>query len=426
MWRLCTGCGACAPNCSAKAIRLADVYEIGIRPVVDEYKCENCGDCMKVCPGIEVLHQAFDNQAIPELRESWGPVLEIWEGYASDPEIRFEGSSGGIATAIALFCLENEGFAGVLHTGTRPDSPLLNVPVLSKDRKSLLTNTGSRYSPAAPCAMLDRIEQSDLPCVFIGKPCDVAALRKLQAVNARLRDKVGCAIGIFCAGTPATEGTYRVLDELRVKPDEVEELRYRGRGWPGMTTAKTKGTDGIIRKMTYQKSWGEILNKFVPLRCRLCPDGTGEFADISCGDPWYRETEPDEPGRSLVLVRTELGRRILHRAEKSGYLRLEVVRPDVLAASQKGLLEKRQRILGRLLAMRVAFMPTPRFTGFSLRANWGRLSLLDRLRTILGTLKRIITRGWFRPASFAEHGTTEDPQAAPRCTRIGASQDEYS
>jgi hypothetical protein len=37
----------------------------------------------------------------------------------------------------------------------------------------------------------------------------------------------------------------------------------------------------------------------------LCPDSTGEFADISCGDPWYKKPESDEPGMSLVLVRTE-------------------------------------------------------------------------------------------------------------------------
>jgi coenzyme F420 hydrogenase subunit beta len=149
--------------------------------------------------------------------------------------------------------------------------------------------------------------------------------------------------------------------------------------------------------MSYKDSWGDILSKYGQLRCRLCPDSTGEFADISCGDPWYRKIEPDELGRSLVLVRTERGRQILRKAMDAGYLQLERVQPEVLAASQKGLLEKRQMLFGRLLTMRIAFVPVPRFEGFSLFRNWLKLPWFLRLRSILGTLRRIITRGWIRP-----------------------------
>jgi len=34
-WRLGAGCGACAAACPNKAIRLADILDSGIRPVVD-------------------------------------------------------------------------------------------------------------------------------------------------------------------------------------------------------------------------------------------------------------------------------------------------------------------------------------------------------------------------------------------------------
>ena len=40
-----------------------------------------------------------------------GYALEIWEGYAADPEIRRLGSSGGLLSALALYCLEKEGMA---------------------------------------------------------------------------------------------------------------------------------------------------------------------------------------------------------------------------------------------------------------------------------------------------------------------------
>lgn len=396
-WRLCMGCGACAAVCPEHNIQLIDVADQGLRPVANLAKCRKCGECLKVCPGIEISHQPFNSQTIPELRQDWGPVLEIWEGYATDPEIRYKGSSGGATTALALFCMDKEQASGVLHIGTKPETPLQNVPVFSKNREELLACTGSRYSPAAPCEKLHWLEESNSACVFIGKPCDIVALRKSQGVNPVLDSKVCLAISIFCAGTPTINGTYKLLDVLGIRPEKVEELRYRGCGWPGATEVKIKGDNGRVCQMTYEESWGNILSNYAQLRCRLCPDSTGEFADISCGDPWYRDIEPDEPGRSLVLVRTEPGRRILHSAMDAGYVELEKVTLEVLPASQKALLNKRQNLFGRLLAMRIMRIPIPVYVGFSLFRNWLRLSTIKKIRSFGGTLKRIISRGWMRP-----------------------------
>ncbi len=41
---ICSGCGACEPQCPAGAITLSDVAE------VDENLCTGCGACVEVCP----------------------------------------------------------------------------------------------------------------------------------------------------------------------------------------------------------------------------------------------------------------------------------------------------------------------------------------------------------------------------------------
>ena len=399
-WRLCVGCGACAYLCPEKNISLVNVKNDGIRPQIAEGRCRECGECLKACPGIEAVHRSSDQtgETLGELREGWGPILEVWEGYASDPELRFDGSSGGAASALALYCIEHENMHGALHVSADGKEPFANKTVLSRSRGEILSRAGSRYAPASPCDGLEMIESAPGPCVFIGKPCDVTAVRKAQTIKPALDRNIGITIGIFCAGTPSTQGTLDLLHSLGIDPTSVEGFRYRGKGWPGKFSVKLKGEEKPREILTYMDAWG-FVQKYRPYRCYLCPDGTSEFADISCGDPWYRPIMEREQGYSLVLVRTEKGRQILRGAIKAGYITVKPVSPQVLEDSQKNLLTKRGAIWGRLLVMKAFGVPSPRFIGFALLNNWMKLSLEEKIRSIAGTCRRIIKRKYYKPVA---------------------------
>src|SRR3990172_3914093 len=137
-WRMCMGCGACRWACPNGAISLCDRLDECIRPKVDPARCKRCGRCVQVCPGIRLEHQGLPDDCIEELKTSWGPVLEVWEGFAADPQIRFIGSSGGAATALCLYGLERQSLDGVLQIGPDVRNPLANVPRWSSSRKDLL------------------------------------------------------------------------------------------------------------------------------------------------------------------------------------------------------------------------------------------------------------------------------------------------
>lgn len=399
-WRLCLGCGACEYACPEKKIKLIDFIDQGIRPVVlPTGDCSGCSDCVTVCPGVGVSHDPMMKTAegvINMLTEGWGPVLEIWEGHATDKVIRFNGSSGGLASALALYCVENEGMRGVVHVGNDSEEQYKNKSTFSRTRDDILATTGSRYSPASPCDLFQAIEDAEGACVFIGKPCDLEGLRKTQSIRPGLSKNIGVAIGIFCAGTPSTQGTVDLLAKYGISHEDVEELRYRGRGWPGSFSVRLKSDSEWLELATYEEAW-DFLQAYRPYRCHVCPDGTSEFADISCGDPWYRSIDADEPGKSLVLVRSEKGREIVKGAIKAGYIQLTPVEPEILERSQKELLRKRGAIWGRVTTMKTLGIPAPHFQGFSLLRNWLKLSGGQKIRSILGTAKRIITRNYFRP-----------------------------
>lgn len=136
-YRLCLGCGACFYICPKNKIELFDIVDNGIRPFLNSEDCGDCRECINVCPGLETVHNHVISESalIAELREEFGPVLEIWEGYAAAGDIRYQGSSGGLASALALYCLEKEGMHGVLHLRANSQHPWKNETVLSPNRK---------------------------------------------------------------------------------------------------------------------------------------------------------------------------------------------------------------------------------------------------------------------------------------------------
>jgi len=400
---LCTGCGACA-YMSPGEFEMADVPERGRRPKLTRHITADDASsrALHACPGIE-LHHTFDRRdpaLVHELTSAWGPVIKVWEGFAADPEIRYAGSSGGAASALALYAIEQAGMHGVLHIAARPDAPYLNHTILSTMRQELLANTGSRYAPASPCEGLQMIAGAPAPCVFIGKPCDVAAAGKAAEIRPDLGKNLGLTIAMFCAGTPSTAGTLEMLRRMGIDdPSTLISLRYRGRGWPGKATAVVRLPDGGERTMqlSYEEAWGEILTKHVQWRCRLCPDHTGEFADVAVGDPWHIPRAGDDPGRSLIVARTRRGRQIVEGAISAGYLTASEADPRNIAKSQPSLLKVRASVWGRMMACRIMGVRVPHYVGIPLFVNWlNHLSLKEKAQSFSGTIRRVFRRGLWR------------------------------
>ena len=368
--------------------------------------CGSCDLCLKVCPGVSTSIQSIQSNSSKKLAEShskqWGNFAELWEGYAADPEIRLMGSSGGLCTALSLFNLEHGLAGGVLHIGSDSKIPWQNKSYYSTTKEELLLRTGSRYSPASPCDSLQRIESAEYSSVFIGKPCDAAGLLMAQKLRPKLKSKTALLIGFFCAGTPSTLGTLELIKKHRLALSEIESLRYRGKGWPGVTTVSFKNAGTLPVKLTYREAWG-FVQKYRPFRCYLCPDLTAEFADISVGDPWYREIGEGEPGRSLILIRTERGQQVFQQAMRAGFIKAKRVDPEIIYQSQINLLGKRRAIWGRLLAMKMLGIPRPKLEGFHLFENWKDLSLQDKFKSIFGTAKRIIQRNYFKPLDYSKY-----------------------
>jgi coenzyme F420 hydrogenase subunit beta len=276
----------------------------------------------------------------------------------------------------------------------------LNETIRSQTREQLLAASGSRYAPASPCDGLAQVEGAEGKSVFVGKPCDAAALKNAEGLRPGLHQNIDVSIAIFCAGAPSTEGTLEMAKQLGVaKREGIESVRYRGNGWPGMAVVRGQDQDGapVSGELTYADSWGRILQKFRPWRCYSCADHTGESADLSVGDPWYREIPKGEPGRSLILVRTERGREFLHAAMAAGALTLEKAAPHILPDSQMNLLHTRGAVWGRNWACRLLGVAAPRYRRMGTGKTWLQdLSFKQRAQAFYGTFKRVFTKRLYK------------------------------
>lgn len=399
---LCTGCGACAgafPN----AIRMIEDPVHGRRPMVEASAQgrKAAREAIALCGGVGT---DFRGKAGAD---GFGPVLGAWEGHASDPEVRHLGSSGGAVTALAEFALQRGLVQGVAHIAQRRDDPRLNEAVISSDRAGLIRGSGSRYAQASPLEVLGRIAKGEGPVALIGKPCDVASVVKARGMDARLQQNLTLTIAIFCAGQPNLTATSRLLDRLGVPKDaRLTDLRYRGKGWPGLMQARYLDAKGVAQESTglsYAEGWGGILQSERRWRCRICADHTGILADISVGDPWHNPPKVlGEGGRSLIIARTPAGLRLIHDAIAAGAL---VARPeplDVIARAQPNLVATQGSVWGRRLAMRAFGLPVPDDRGLSLARAWWHQPLRARAVSVLGTVKRILRQRLWQPVVIRE------------------------
>ncbi|MEN6383761.1 MAG: Coenzyme F420 hydrogenase/dehydrogenase, beta subunit C-terminal domain [Phycisphaerales bacterium] len=402
-WQLCCGCGACG-YINPEAIEMIDTLDYGRRPrFCDGADISSAKESMAVCPGIELNRPPMPKEMTgqEDIYRVWGPVLGVWEGHAVDPQVRFEGSSGGVATALALYAIEKQNMAGALHVRSRQDIPYLNQTIFSQNRRQLLAGAGSRYAPASPCDGLQQIEDAPAPCVFIGKPCDVAAIQKAMVLRPKLAEKIGLTIAFFCAGTPTTEGTLKMLQNMGVEDlESIMSLRYRGKGWPGLATAEFRDKDGTIqqRQLTYEQSWGDILQKYRQWRCYICPDHIGEFADIAVADAWHRKATEHQPGRSVIIARTKRGKEMIENAIESGYLEAGVVTSGILPQCRPGQAEYQGKLWARLKTLKMMGVAIPSYRGFNFYRLWrSELLMKEKIHSVFSTVKRVFVKKLLKP-----------------------------
>lgn len=387
--QLCTGCGLCA-GVAPDALELETVAPGYSRPrAVGAVSPRAEAEIEIACPGAIAAPWAD----APHRHHAWGPYFRTLTGHASDPHIRHLGSSGGAISALAIHALETGQADAVLHIEADPDQPTRNRLAWSRTAGEVVARAGSRYAASSPLAQIDAALAGSERFVFVGKPCDVSALRQLAKVDSRVMAKVPLMLSFFCGGLPSHAGADRIVRAMGLEPAELIAFRYRGNGWPGLTRAET--SDGGVGEMRYEDSWGGHLSKEVQFRCKICPDAVGGVADIACADAWYGgETGypqfDEQDGRSLIMTRTPVGEAALDAALAAGRVSAEPLAIDQVDLMQPSQARRKRLVAARLAGCAVTLQPRPKMAGLDVARAARTAGLKEALQNALGTARRIV------------------------------------
>lgn len=377
----CTGCGLCASVDNEEII----VDKKGFRRIKNDKPTDFLS---QVCPvsGKQSADLAYG--------KIWGKEEGVFLSYSTDTEIRHSASSGGALTALCLYLLDNKLVDGIVHTGANPDKPIDTKTFLSTTREEVISKCGSRYSSSTPLADIKPYLNDNKTYAYVGKPCEITALRNLAKTDERIDKTFTYMFSFFCAGAPSENANLELLSKMGVTLDECTSLRYRGDGWPGYATAVDK--NGKSHKIEYKHAWGDTLGRDIRLICRFCLDGIGEQADISACDAWYldenkRPVFEEADGRNAIFCRNKKGLELYQKAVEQGYL-VSKEYPEYneeMKCFQKYQNNRRATMTYSMLAMKLTGRTVPKYDKKLLKSYSKHSKLKLKLSIFKGTLKRI-------------------------------------
>lgn len=341
--KCCYGCGICSGNCPVDAIEM-NISEDGMHlPIKDNKKCIKCGLCNQVCPWQtfdykEINNFVYNTEKIKDI--CIGNYIKSYLSYAKDYKIRYNSSSGGLVTSILKFALKEKIIDGAIVVRMRKDNPLIPESFVARTEEDILSAAGSKYAAISLEDGIKEVLKKDGKYAVVGLPCHIQAIRKAELNSKILKDRIILHLGLMCSGTISSKGTKLLVDAFDLESKEIESIYYRGKGWPGGFSVKSKNINEI--STIRFKDYFSIVRFHTLLPCLMCQDSLNEFSDISFGDAWLKIIkDKDNIGTSVVISRTEKGESVLTKMKNRGLIKLnelsfeEIIKSQTMAINYK-------------------------------------------------------------------------------------------
>jgi len=184
---ICTGCGLCAAQCPKNCISMTISGSLGhLFPKIDQNVCIDCGLCIKNCPALHPLEKKKADVS--------------YAAWSKDEEDYRTSTSGGAASVLTQHVLSKGGV--VYGCAMLPDIEVKHIRIDNPEDAWKLK--GSKYVQSNIIEVIPSLKKDVKDgrlTLFIGTPCQVAAIKKIfkaQPDNLLLVD-------LICHGVPSLE-----------------------------------------------------------------------------------------------------------------------------------------------------------------------------------------------------------------------------
>jgi len=306
---LCHRCGGCVAFCTAMNYDALEFDEDGRPRYKDVKKCIECGLCYSICPETYELDEEI--KKFVSWNAPMGCVLGAHVARAIDPAIRERGTDGGVVTALLLHLLEKGFIDGAIVT--KKTGLFERVPWLASTQEEIVEAAGFHFDTSHGLELFSEVYSSYSPSVFevglmgaknltqvafVGTPCQVNTIRKIQALGIDPCRCIKIVLGLFCTGN------FVFGPKQRLQMEKVCDFQWN-------EVAKINVKEHFIIHLHNHDVLRIPLEQLDFMKrhaCRYCPDYTSEFADLSFGGLGSPQ------GWTTVLTRSAFGRSVLHEA----------------------------------------------------------------------------------------------------------------
>jgi len=354
----CCACGSCVLVCPFNQIQYVDNRPKVVKGDIPDF-CKiseevGCDICAQACPGLyprehHLKEAVFGADRLHE--EGFGGYRRILVAKSKDPRILDRCQDGGIVTTLLVGARRLGLIDGAVVSALDGNERCKPVPKVVTSEEEIIDAAGSWYTYVPnDLALADAQKKNLKKIAFVGVPCQVTPLRKLEFVDSgflKTSEKkkavlarqlkflkgfpeiIALNVGLFCSETFTYDGLMvnKIEREMGIPLEDVRKFNIKG----NILIDKKDGTRCELKLKEAQQ--------YQRPECLHCADFAAEIADISCGGV-------GATGWTIVVIRTARGEELFSQIERAGQVDVRSI--DEFERSKKIMLQlsrkKKERV----------------------------------------------------------------------------------
>lgn len=312
---ICCKCGTCEAFCPR-------IEHKEGRPELIEYD-PLCGLCFAYCPRTFLDMPDLETKIFGRTRaqdEPLGINRKVVSAQSSLAPGRAQ--DGGVVTALLVHALET----GLIDCAivTDRDEEWRTISKVVTTPEEVIAAAGTKYTISnSVFGIKDALEKGCSKIGFVGTPCQIQALRKVQLLGEPYefgQEKIALLIGLFCMENFDYDTLIDGLVKGRfgLQPKDVARFEIK----KGMFRVIDKS--GAAHEVKIEET-----DPYTFKGCGPCFDFASELSDISVGSVGSVE------GWSTVLPRTDIGEKLYASALSAGAVKEKAVSEKGLALAKR-------------------------------------------------------------------------------------------